>query len=128
MEPIFNGKGATGLIPIVKQSLQNLIAETTYIIQTDKPNKLKIGGKDEIEKLSFYTEIARYTDKAKQDPSLLFENTPDVIESARGDPKVVVSTEIANHYETIASHNFLMLLVTTGLLGVLITQYRASLF
>lgn len=126
--PIFNGRGATGFVPVVKQSLNNLLAEIMYIIQTDKPNRLKYGGAQEIETLSYYTELKRFVDKAKKEPSLFFENTPDIIATAKRDPKVVATTDAANHYETVASHNFVMLLASLGALGFLITQYRASLF
>jgi hypothetical protein len=126
--PIFNGRGATGFVPVVKQSLNNLLAEIMYIIQTDKPNKLKYGGAQEIESLSHFTELKRFVDKAKQEPSLFFENTPDVITTAKQDPKVVATTQTANQYETVTSHNFIMLLASLGALGFLVTQYRSSLF
>ena len=122
-----NGKGAFGYVPLAKQSFQNLLSELTYIIQTNKPNKLRYGNDTEIDKLSYYSNLKRFVEKAKQQPSLLFENNPDIVSTASNDITVKIAEEIAAEYESIASHNLFVLLVSIGLLGMLVTVYRKDL-
>lgn len=122
-----NGKGAFGYVPLAKQSFQNLLSELTYIIQTNKPNKLRYGNETEIDKLSYYSNLKRFVEKAKQQPSLLFENNPDIVSTASNDITVKIAEEIAGEYESIASHNLFILLVSVGLLGMLITVYKKDL-
>lgn len=124
------GRGLDGFFSVAKHSITTLVNLMTAVV-TQSPSVTQVLPKltpTKIREIGRRTYIDNSIQRAEEQPQQMFKTSIQAVTAADEEPAVIAARRSASAFETVASHNGILLLVTIGVLGYLLYVHSDVLF
>ena len=120
------GRGLDGFFSVAKHSISTLIYLLVGIItQAKSVDNLTPSKIQDISRRSYINTTIK---RSQSQPQQMFKTPLYALNIADEEPSVIASKKVADMFETIASHNFIILLISVCVLVYLIYKHSGVLF
>ena len=124
------GRGLDGFFSVAKHAITTLTNLMTAVV-TQAPSVTQVIPKltpSRIHEISRRTYLADTLRRAEEQPQQMFKSPIQTVSAANEEPAVVAAKRAADAFETVASHNGILLLVSIGIITYLMYSHADVLF
>jgi len=124
------GRGLDGFFSVAKHAMTTLTNLMTAVV-TQSPSVTQVIPKltpSKIREIGRRTYLDDTLRRAEEQPQQMFKSPIQTVAAANEEPAVVAAKRAADAFETVASHNGILLLVSVGILAYLLYAHSDVLF
>lgn len=124
------GRGLDGFFSVAKHAMTTLTNLMTAVV-TQAPSVTQVIPKltpSKIREIGRRTYLDDTLRRAEEQPQQMFKSPIQAVAAANEEPAVIAAKRAADAFETVASHNGILLLVSIGILAYLLYAHADVLF
>lgn len=124
------GRGLDGFFSVAKHSITTLVNLMSAVV-TQSPGVTQVATKltpSKVREIGRNTYLDDTIRRAEEQPQQMFATPIQTVAIANEEPAVIAANRTANAFETVVSHNGILLLVSIAVLAYLMYIYANTLF